>query len=109
MMFQPTSNFVVLALFASAAHSLTYVGCFSSSTNLSFNSRSVFQSIGSCQQKCGEAGMPIIGVTNGTDCLCGATTPPQGNAVPDSSCNSPCSGYPEDKCMGAKKISFNSK
>ncbi|KAI1454369.1 hypothetical protein F4805DRAFT_324393 [Annulohypoxylon moriforme] len=108
MMFQVTSNFVVLALFASAAHSLTYVGCFSSSTNLVFNSRSPFQSVGLCLQNCNGANMPILGVTNGTDCLCGTSAPPQDSSAAESSCNEPCGGYPQDKCGGEGFFSVHS-
>ncbi|KAI0898444.1 hypothetical protein F4806DRAFT_494104 [Annulohypoxylon nitens] len=100
MKFQSTSNVAILALFASTAHSFTYVGCFSSSSNLEFNSRSVYQSLGNCQQKCTAANLPVMGVTNGTDCLCGTSAPSQDSIVPDSSCDSRCTGYAEDVCGG---------
>ncbi|KAI1208701.1 WSC domain-containing protein [Annulohypoxylon truncatum] len=107
MMFQLTSNFVVLALFASAAQS-AYLGCFSSSTNLSFKEHDVYQSLGQCQQVCKAANLPILATTKGTDCFCGAEAPPQSDAVADSSCNTPCSGYAEDKCGGEGFFSVSS-
>ncbi|KAI1407866.1 WSC domain-containing protein, partial [Hypoxylon sp. FL1857] len=99
MLSQLTAVFAFLA-FASTTHSLTYVGCFGSPTNLEFSSHRVFQSVGACRQSCTASNFPVMGLTNGTDCLCGASAPPFSNVVEESWCNSRCTGYAQDICGG---------
>ncbi|KAI0854412.1 hypothetical protein F5Y00DRAFT_6527 [Daldinia vernicosa] len=77
-----------------------YVGCFDSPINLEFSRTNIFNSIGFCWHWCGTNNQPVMAVTNGTGCLCGQAIPPSERTVPDSSCNSVCSGYPQEMCGG---------
>ncbi|OTA64662.1 hypothetical protein K449DRAFT_392775 [Hypoxylon sp. EC38] len=106
MLSNPASVFAILALFTSTAHCLTYMGCFGPPTNLEFNSRHVFQSVGACRRQCMTLNLPVLGLTNGTDCLCGASAPPPSNVVEESLCNSRCPGYAPDICGGTGFVSI---
>ncbi|KAI1143546.1 hypothetical protein F5Y05DRAFT_157113 [Hypoxylon sp. FL0543] len=99
MLFKLASVFAILA-FISTTNSLTYMGCFGPPTNLDFNMRHVFQSVGACRLRCKTSNLPVLGVTNGTDCLCGTSVPPSSSAVEESWCDSRCSGFALEICGG---------
>ncbi|CAJ2513661.1 Uu.00g017800.m01.CDS01 [Anthostomella pinea] len=95
----------LLALFASVAQTRTYVGCFSSDAGLVDDGRYVFQSIGYCHDKCASYGRAVWGLTNGTTCLCGETTPSLRDVVEEANCNVPCAGYAMNICGGRGFVS----
>ncbi|KAI1398517.1 hypothetical protein F4819DRAFT_25218 [Hypoxylon fuscum] len=93
-------SFAFLANFASVTYSLTYLGCFAPPTDLQYNTRFVFQSLGYCERRCTGINRLVVGLANGTDCLCGNSVPPSINVVEDVWCNSPCAGYHLSMCGG---------
>lgn len=93
-----TPMFALLALFASVTYSYTYVGCYAPPTDLEYNIRFIFQSVGYCRVRCSTLNQPVLGVTNGTDCLCGSAIPLPDSLVEDTLCNSPCAGYAAQMC-----------
>ncbi|KAI2629628.1 hypothetical protein GGR54DRAFT_271600 [Hypoxylon sp. NC1633] len=96
---------IAAAVFTSTIHALTYVGCFEPPIDLELDTRFRFQSVGWCKQRCISASMLVLGVANGTDCLCGASEPPRSSIVEDYLCNVPCAGYAPQKCGGREFIS----
>ncbi|KAK8029946.1 hypothetical protein PG993_011237 [Apiospora rasikravindrae] len=82
------------------ASSLNYVGCFSSPTGLVDLGPNMFQSRGLCAQRCAQIDQWVVGLTNGTNCLCGSRVPPTHDLVGDGHCNSPCNGYARETCGG---------
>ncbi|KAI0176398.1 hypothetical protein GGR52DRAFT_540786 [Hypoxylon sp. FL1284] len=89
-----------LTLLASITSGYTYVGCYAPPTDLEYNVRFIYQSVGYCRRRCTLANQPILGVTNGTDCLCGASLPSADSLVADTMCDSPCAGYAAQNCGG---------
>ncbi len=75
-------------------------GCFSSHGDLEFNSNETYNSIGKCgSQICNQAlGKYVGATTQGKECWCGNTYPPQSSRVDDSYCDAPCTGWPHDAC-----------
>lgn len=57
-----------------------------------------FQSSGHCQEKC--AGKKIAAMMGGLQCYCGDVVPDSSQKVSNDNCNTPCKGYPADKCGG---------
>ncbi|KAI8964918.1 hypothetical protein F5Y11DRAFT_59296 [Daldinia sp. FL1419] len=86
--------------FVGFASAREYAGCFNSPTNLQFNRTHPYQSRGLCGNLCDEANQPVMALTKGTDCFCGQSAPPAEDAVADSLCDSPCSGFAMDMCGG---------
>jgi len=82
-------------------NTLTYEGCFSSSSGLSFNSSYEFNTKGHCQTLCVPANYAVQAITNKTDCWCGNEVPPSSSLVSDSYCNDPCAGYDTEMCGSA--------
>lgn len=82
-----------------AADSWTKIGCFSSSSvqsSLSYKDSYTFQSSGHCETQC--QGQKIVALTKGNQCYCGNTAPSSSDQVDDSSCDTPCQGYPLENC-----------
>ncbi|KAI1107862.1 hypothetical protein F4804DRAFT_296148 [Jackrogersella minutella] len=100
MISQLASIFAVLALLASVSDSFTYKGCFNAAGSLQFNSRYIFQSVGYCQRRCALSNMPVMGLTNRSDCMCGPSALPLDNVVEESFCNFACPGYAPQTCGG---------
>ena len=80
-------------------NALTYVGCFSTAAPMVNHGPWRFQSSGNCQPICYELQQPVMGLVNGTDCYCGPLIPPASTQVDNSSCSTPCIGYPKESCM----------
>ena len=73
-------------------------GCFSSTLGLKVvNTTDIYTSKGSCSVQC--AGSDVFALTNSTWCYCGSQLPPADTKVDDSSCNTPCPGFPANTCM----------
>ncbi len=83
-------------------NTLTYEGCYSSSSGLSFNSSYTFNSKGYCQKECVPAGFSVQATTNKTDCWCGNDLPPPSSRVDDSFCNAGCGGIDTEMCKLAR-------
>ncbi|KAI6093917.1 hypothetical protein F4821DRAFT_7238 [Hypoxylon rubiginosum] len=96
---------VLLISFASVIYGFTYAGCYAPPTDLDYNGRFVFQSVGYCRGRCHTLNQNVLAVTNGTDCLCGSAVPPRYRLVVDSLCNSPCAGYAMQMCGGQGYLS----
>ncbi|KAI0842199.1 hypothetical protein F5Y06DRAFT_170413 [Hypoxylon sp. FL0890] len=94
------TSVLAFLVFISTTQSLRYMGCFGPPTNLDFNTRNVFQSVGACRLRCKNSNLPVLGVTNGTDCLCGASVPPSRSIVGESWCDSRCPGFAVEMCGG---------
>ncbi|KAK8096694.1 Wsc-domain-containing protein [Apiospora kogelbergensis] len=73
--------------------SLNYVGCFSHPLGLVDIGPNMYQSRGLCAQRCTQIDQWVVGLTNGTNCLCGSRVPSTHYLVDDGDCNSPCAGY----------------
>lgn len=88
-------------------NTLTYEGCYSSSSGLSYNTSYQFNTKGYCQTQCVPAGYNVQATTNKTDCWCGNSVPPSSSKVDDSYCNDSCAGYGTEMCgsAGAKYLS----
>jgi cell wall integrity and stress response component len=80
-------------------NTLTYEGCYSSSSGLSYNVSYKFNTKGYCQTQCVPAGYTVQATTNKTDCWCGNDVPPSSSKVDDSFCNDGCAGYGTEMCM----------
>lgn len=79
---------------------LTYKGCYSSSTGLSLNETYTFNTQGWCQIQCvGAANYAVLGLTESTDCWCGNKFPPADTLASDTKCSAPCAGYGQADCM----------
>ncbi|KAJ5631224.1 uncharacterized protein N7484_011324 [Penicillium longicatenatum] len=74
------------------------VGCYSSSLGMSNKTSNEFQSSGWCQDRCMGDGAAAFALTGGSYCLCGNELPPSSDKVDSSNCNTPCPGWPKDKC-----------
>src|SRR5664279_5379484 len=75
-------------------------GCFSSTTGLTLQAQgNIYTSKGTCQKVCSPLGKIVFGLTNSTYCYCGSELPPANSKVDDSSCTTPCPGFPNDTCM----------
>ncbi|KAK8859354.1 WSC-domain-containing protein [Apiospora arundinis] len=79
---------------------LNYVGCFSDPVGLVDMGSNIYQSRGLCTQRCRQIDQWVVGLTNGTRCLCGTRVPPTHYLVDDGECNSRCSGYAQEFCGG---------
>ncbi|KAI1768334.1 hypothetical protein GGR53DRAFT_439468 [Hypoxylon sp. FL1150] len=95
-----THTLVLLIYFASVTYGSLYAGCYAPPTDLDYNGRAIFQSVGLCSNRCHQLSQPVVGVTNGTDCLCGSMLPSPNSSVEDSLCDSPCAGYARQMCGG---------
>ena len=63
--------------------------------------------IENCIQFCKNDGYAFAGVESEDECFCG-NNPPSQNSIPDSECNSKCSGDQTQICGGHWKISIYS-
>ncbi|KAK7911992.1 hypothetical protein PG985_014473 [Apiospora marii] len=91
---------VAVAVVVVQAASLNYVGCFSDPVGLVDIGANMFQSRGLCSNRCFQIDQWVVGLTNGTHCLCGSRVPPTHYLVADGHCNTPCNGYARDSCGG---------
>lgn len=81
----------------------TFFGCFSSTDSLTYNSNFTFNSRGICGGACLALQMPVIAMSDQFECYCGSTFPPSTDKVSNSSCTTPCPGYPYETCGGGTK------
>lgn len=88
------------------AASLNYVGCFSDPVGLVDIGANRYQSRGLCSNRCSQIDQWVVGLTNGTHCLCGSRVPPTHYLVADGHCNTPCNGYAHDSCKSSTLRSF---
>ncbi|KAI2614446.1 uncharacterized protein GGS25DRAFT_471776 [Hypoxylon fragiforme] len=87
-----------MSLPTSAIRTFTYIACFDHPGDSQLHSRSIFQSVGGCDNACVAINNPVIVLTNSTDCLCGFALPPPSAVVDDSWCDVPCPGYIRESC-----------
>jgi len=80
--------------------SITTLGCYSKPDPLTQDNTDTFQTSGSCQVACGNAGYPVMAITGGSTCYCGNMLPALDLQVDNTSCNSPCNGYDQQNCGG---------
>ncbi|KAK7959566.1 uncharacterized protein PG986_004420 [Apiospora aurea] len=96
----------MLAVAQVQAASLNYVGCFSSAPGFVDLGPNPFQSRGLCANRCRQMDQWIVGLANGTNCLCGANVPPTRDIAGDRHCNMPCSGYAMETCGGLRHFTI---
>ncbi|MCJ1307743.1 hypothetical protein MMC25_001391 [Agyrium rufum] len=78
----------------------TYQGCYSSMGDLVDQGEYEYQALGWCQPLCVRQNQPVLALTTGSNCSCGALVPPLSALVDDSKCNAPCDGFQNDTCGG---------
>ena len=88
---------------AQAAIPFNYRGCYSASdigSSISELGSYQYQSVDHCQQSCGDA--EVAALLGGSTCYCGQSTSFLASltALPESSCNIECSGWPYQICGG---------
>lgn len=83
---------------------VTTIGCYSSAGTATFDSTSVFNSLGYCSGQCAKSA--VFATTGKTSCYCGDGLPPSSAKVDDSNCNISCPGYPSDNCGGSNYYYF---
>jgi cell wall integrity and stress response component len=89
------------------AQNYDYVGCYSSAGDLVNIGSYTWQSNSWCYGQCATKGKVVFATHDGNYCYCGDVMPSSGQ-VDDSSCNSNCTGYPQELCGGANFWSFYS-
>jgi len=83
------------------SRALTYKGCFSSNGGATLaNDTDIYNSRGQCQKVCIKLEKSVLLVSNAMECWCGNKFPAASTKVDDSSCNTPCAGYPLETCGG---------
>lgn len=87
----------IIGAVAVAAQTVTLDGCYSSSGSLQSQGTYIYQSTGYCAATCRNRGNSAMGLS-GQECFCGDELPAGSDKVDNSKCNTPCSGYPMDKC-----------
>ncbi|EMC99977.1 hypothetical protein BAUCODRAFT_30404 [Baudoinia panamericana UAMH 10762] len=80
---------------------MTYEGCFSSSSGFTNQGDYMYQTSGYCQPLCVNQNDAVLATNNGSSCWCGNTLPPANSKVDDSQCNVPCNGFDKENCGGA--------
>ena len=115
MMLSSTLNtgiVATVALFATLIHGqaaptptvpvgpITTLGCYKGIGNLKNEGSATFQTSGSCQAICANAGYAVMATTQGSFCYCGSALPPSTDETDSSSCSSPCNGYGQEMCGG---------
>ncbi|KAK5126381.1 hypothetical protein LTR85_010617 [Meristemomyces frigidus] len=79
---------------------MTYEGCYSSSSGLTDQGSYTYQTSGYCQPICVDAKQAVLATSGGSDCWCGDVLPPADSKVNDSNCDTPCNGYGSENCGG---------
>jgi cell wall integrity and stress response component len=75
-----------------------FQGCYKIDKALTLTNTSIFQSLGLCSGvTCGPRNFAVLGMTIGSECLCGNSLPT--TQVTPEHCNIPCPGYPDDTCI----------
>jgi cell wall integrity and stress response component len=93
-----------LFIAGSSADNLPSQGCFSSTVGLTIeNATDTYNSKGSCSLACINLNKPVFAMTNRFSCYCGSDLPPANSKVDNSSCTTPCPGYPSDTCGGGSQ------
>jgi hypothetical protein len=93
------SVLVIVFLLKPSMQAFQPIGCFAAPPEgLIDQGRFVYQSLGYCRQRCSALSLPVLGLTNGTNCLCGNSIPPPDTRVEDSACNLPCPGFVWNSC-----------
>jgi len=77
---------------------MTYEGCYSSSSGLTDQGSYTYQTSGYCQPICVKQNQAVLATSGGSDCWCGDVLPPADSKVDDSNCNTPCNGYGSENC-----------
>ncbi|KAI9892584.1 MAG: hypothetical protein M1814_001277 [Vezdaea aestivalis] len=80
-------------------------GCFSSADGLSDQGFWKYQSSGYCKGICVKLGKPVFAMNQGSHCYCGDKIPSKASAATLDDCNTPCVGFPSEKCGGANGFS----
>lgn len=108
----PPALLAIVALFVTSIHAqsaptptvpvgpITTLGCYNDVGTLQNKGSNTFQTSGSCQAICANAGKPVMATTQGSFCYCGDGLPPEQYEVANSSCSTPCNGYGQDMCGG---------
>ncbi|KAK2768666.1 hypothetical protein FQN54_000522 [Arachnomyces sp. PD_36] len=81
------------------------VGCYSSQGPMVDGDVYTYQSIGHCREVCTKQGMPVLGLTKGSDCYCSEKIPSVSSQTSKDDCDSPCDGYPQNICGGDNAFS----
>ena len=79
---------------------ITTLGCYNDVGDLKNEGSNTFQTSGSCQAICANAGYAVMATEQGSFCYCGSALPPEEYETNNASCNSPCNGYGQDMCGG---------
>jgi len=79
---------------------ITTLACYSKPDPLTQDNTDTFQTSGSCQKACGNAGFPVMAITGGSTCYCGNMLPAADLVVDDSKCDAKCNGYDQETCGG---------
>lgn len=74
-------------------------GCYSSTSGMTLNSSSIYNSMGYCTGRCFPLGYAVM-ATKDDDCYCGNNLPPLSSVSKNSSCSTTCPGFPSDLCGG---------
>ncbi|OCK75205.1 WSC-domain-containing protein [Lepidopterella palustris CBS 459.81] len=86
----------------------TYVGCFvePNPETLQYNPNLVFSTmtVETCTATCKSNGFRYAGLIYFGNCLCGTMLPP--TQAPDSDCNAPCNGNPNEMCGSNQRFSI---
>ncbi|KAI9850753.1 MAG: hypothetical protein M1838_005164 [Thelocarpon superellum] len=78
-----------------------YQGCYSAGGTLQDQGSYTFQTSGWCQNLTVVVfNKPVMALTAGSHCWIGDELPPPSDKVDDSKCNTPCNGFPSQKCGG---------
>ncbi|KAF2728433.1 hypothetical protein EJ04DRAFT_569514 [Polyplosphaeria fusca] len=83
-----------------ALKTMTQMGCFNDSRPLEDHGSWTFQTSGNCQPICVGLGKPVMALVDGSNCWCGDLIPPKAAQVANSSCDTSCNGFPDEKCGG---------
>lgn len=75
-------------------------GCYSSTGSMSDKGEYIYQSQGACKDTCIGEGKAVMALTEGSTCWCGDEVPSSAEKVDDSNCQTPCQGFPEERCGG---------
>ena len=100
LLFAATTNAQSAPTPTVAVGPIVTLGCYKDVGNLQNEGSNTFQTSGSCQALCANAGKPVMATEQGSFCFCGDALPPSQYEADNSSCSSPCNGYGQDMCGG---------
>ncbi|KAF1808355.1 hypothetical protein P152DRAFT_469037 [Eremomyces bilateralis CBS 781.70] len=79
---------------------LTMDGCYATPEPLTDHGPYTFQTSGNCQPICYQFNKPVMALSDGSNCWCGDLLPQEDAKTDNTSCNTPCNGFPDDMCGG---------